>query len=176
MARLAPCYHGNEDWCGMARSMEGERRGRKGRKSPPAVPYQQQKPWGNLGKEKRVHPQLPLSYKRIFPSASTPTCPPVSSPLISIICSFILPSSSCFPPLTPYLPSLFFQSFLSLFSLCVCPFLLSFSIPQYELIMTVVWSTVVKENCNYKNVSPGYTNRNETGAITIGDICTLLET
>lgn len=102
-----------------------------------------------------------------------------SLPLISILCLFILPFFSCFPPLSPSLQSLFFQPFLSLFSpnihfsLCLSlpPLLLQ---PRYELVMTVVWSSVVKENCNYKNVSPGYTNRNERGAITICDICTLL--
>lgn len=68
MARLAPCYHGNKDWCDMVRTMEGEKRGRVGGKSPPAVQYCQQKPWGNLGGESKRQEFIHnfLSHTNIF--------------------------------------------------------------------------------------------------------------
>lgn len=92
------------------------------------------------------------------------------------------PHSSRHPLLafSPCLPSFVFWPFFlpfpplpNLLFLCGCPFLLSFSIPRHELIMTVVWAIVGTEDCNYKNVTPGYTNRHAREAITICDICAL---
>lgn len=73
-------------------------------------------------------PQLPFSNKCICPSASTLTCPRVISSLISILRSFILPSSSsyCLHSLFPAIFALlaFFFSFpFPLFCYCLPSFL-----------------------------------------------------
>lgn len=130
-------------WRGLRRE---KKRGREERKSSPAVPYQPGetlREFSRREEETRVHPQLPFSHKQICPLASTLTCPSVSSSIISILCSFILPSSSfSFPPKSlpfqPFLPPLFFPPFYALL-LCICPCLPSSSNPWNELVMTVVW-------------------------------------
>ncbi len=167
MARLTPCYHGNKDWCGMARTTERGRRGRKGRKSPPSVLCQQQKPRGNLVGETESQEFIPnfLTHTNRFVLQHQHWQVLLSFPLLS---KSSVPLS--YPPLLPFpctlstLQSLLVQPCLPLFSysplpLCDCTSLLSFSIPGNELIMTLVWFTVVKQKCNYKNVTSGYTKR-----------------
>lgn len=137
-ARLALCYHGNRDWFGMVRSMEGEKREKKGGKRPPAVFHQQ--PKGNLAKETGDDPQLPASCNINAALSHVP-----------------LSSSFCFTPtlysLQHVSPNLLFLSSVP-------------SIQEYEWVMTAGWPRVVNKNCNYKNVSPTYYNRHDSGAIT----------
>lgn len=139
LARLAPCYHGNKDWCGMARTTEGERRGREGRESLPAVPSQQQKPWGNLVRVMKRQEFIPnflshtkrtifvLQHQRWLVLLSPPLLSQSSAPLSC-------PSHLLHPPQTLFsLQSLLFQPFLYppflIFLFFVCPSLFSSSIP-----------------------------------------------
>lgn len=88
-------------------------RGRKERKrgkGPPAVPPQQQKPWGNLAGETTRQEFIPnfLSHTNVFVLQHQLACPPVSSSLISILCSFILhPLFLLFFPLNTFFPVIF---------------------------------------------------------------------
>lgn len=91
-----------------------KRRGIEERKSPPAVPYQQQKPWGNLIGETKRQDFIPnfLSHTNIFCLQNQPWHVLLSPPLLSQSSAPL----SC-PPL-PALPlscSLLFQPFLPLF-------------------------------------------------------------
>lgn len=79
--------------------------------------------------------------------------------IVFLFPQLLLPCNLC--PSNLFFLSLFFPFFLPslLFFFVLVPLLLSPFIPRNELVMTVVWSTAVKENCNYKNVTPGYAKR-----------------
>ncbi len=116
---VTPCYHGNKDWCGMARTTERGRRGRKGRKSPPSVLCQQQKPRGNLVGETESQEFIPnfLTHTNRFVLQHQHWQVLLSFPLLS---KSSAPLS--YPPLLPFpctlstLQSLLVQPCLPLFS------------------------------------------------------------
>lgn len=124
---LSSCLHPSVAWLGSPRVTMATRTGaaqwglqkEKGEEERGGTVHLQ-KPLGNVDKGKRVHSQLPVS--RIRPSAAAATCPPVPSSLISTLCSFILPSSSCFNICSS--ASLFFPVFFIFLPLFLPPLLL----------------------------------------------------
>lgn len=137
-ARLALCYHGNRDWFGMVRSMEGAKRGKKRGKAstcslPPATQgksSQRDRRWSSASCLMQ-HQRCPIS---------------CTSLVLLLLYPYTLQPSTCFPK-SPFLTSV--------------P-----SIQEYEWVMTVGWPRVVNKNCNYKKVSPTYYNRHDRVAIT----------
>lgn len=172
MARLAPCYHGNKDCCDTVRTVEGEKRGGVGGKSPPAVQYRQQKPWGNLvGDADReefisnfiAHSIFVLQHKHglVLPVLLLPICGVIQ--LLSL-----LPPSQSLLPLSIILTRFTHPSFLSSPPSC--------STPWNAPVMTVVWSTVAREKLQLEKRHSWLFQENEEplpsrGVSTLQEMC-----
>lgn len=181
MARLARVTMATRTGAAWRGSTEGERRGRKGRQEstcsllPAAETLREsrQRDKSSSPTSFIIHPYLSFTiHTALSARLLLSYLHPLLIHLTTLFLHFLLLSTIFLllaflplPPPPPPLPNLLF--------LCSCPFLLSFSIPRHELIMTVVWAVVGTEDCNYKNVTPGYTNRHAREAITIRDICAL---
>lgn len=149
IARLALCYHGNKDLCDMVRTMEGEkaRNSRKGRvylQSKTCSRNSEGIEKGRRRRDKSSSPTYVLTQIFVLQHNSSFLSLYLRSPLLypDFLNSRSAPPtiSSSFVPFSPIL-------------LSVLSFLLFYCTLGNKLAMTVVW---VKENCNYKNVTPGY--------------------
>lgn len=149
IARLALCYHGNKDLCDMVRTMEGEkaRNSRKGRVYLQSKTCSRNSEGIEEGRRRRDKSSTNLrSHTNICPTARL-LFPVPLSPFSSALSRFSQLSRSAPPTISssfvPFSPIL----------LSILSFLLFYCTLGNKLAMTVVW---VKENCNYKNVTPGY--------------------
>lgn len=123
MARLAPCYHGNKDWCGMASLRREKDEKERERVVHLQSPTSSRKPWGHLLGETKRHEFIPyfLSQANVFFLQHQHWLVLLSLPRLS--------PHSVLLSLPSFCPHPFFF---------VCPCLLASFTPRKELVMTVV--------------------------------------